>query len=210
MRGRAKRDFTPPKGGASAAAYSRERKARFETIKPEVITSGHNCFLYPRAARTAQNGARTCPTKVTSHKTQVTRRFRTCSKEGLASRTDGRPLARIIAHKMSAWVPHRKHTRHRRAVHAPARAEARRRRDIERGRVAERLRPRTTTSRLTCAESSASEFLSRHPPRSNPPMGSVLLGSTHLPAVGRWAGTRHSRWRLAGGRRRARPRLCLA
>ena len=129
---------------------------------------------------------------VTTHKTQVTRRFRTCSKQGLASRTDGRPLARIIAHKMSAWVPHRKHTRHRRAVHAPARAEARRRRDIERGRVAERLRPRTTTSRLTCAESSASEFLSRHPPRSNPPMGSVLLGSTHLPAVGRWAGTRHS------------------
>jgi hypothetical protein len=142
--------------------------------KAKVITSGHNCFLYPRAARTAQNGARTCPTKVTSHKTQVTRRFRTCSKQGLASRTDGRPLARIIAHKMSAWVPHRKHTRHRRAVHAPARAEARRRRDIERGRVAERLRPRTTTSRLTCAESSASEFLegpSRGPRATGPSLG---------------------------------------
>ena len=93
------------------------------------------------------------------------------------------PLARIIAHKMPAWVPHRKHTRRRRAVRTPARAEARRRRDIERGRIAERLRPRTTTSRLTCAESSASEFLSRHPPRSNPPWG--LCAGVHPPARGR-------------------------
>ena len=78
---------------------------------------------------------------------------------------------------MSAWVPHRKHTRHRRAVHAPARAEARRRRDIERGRVAERLRPRTTTSRLTCAESSASEFLEG--PSLGPRATGPSLGPRH-------------------------------
>ena len=74
-------------------------------------------------------------------------------------RTDGRPLRESL-HKMSAWEPHRLHTRRRRAAHAPACAEAQRWCDIKRGRIAEHLWPRATTWRLTRAEFSASEFLS--------------------------------------------------